>query len=163
MPDIAKAIREEISRIAHKEIRAATGQLHRDNVALKRTVRELTRRAAALESGTRRLRKLAATTQAKEAAVTPDEVGSARITAKMIRALRARLGVSQVQFAKLAGVSPMAVYQWEHKKGQLSFRGGSKQKILRVRKLGKREAQERLGKAPAPKKKTAKKKAARRK
>jgi hypothetical protein len=36
------------------------------------------------------------------------------------------------------------VYQWEHKEGRLSFRGNAKAAIVAIRKLNRKEAQQRL-------------------
>ena len=76
------------------------------------------------------------------------EVGSdgskARITAKMIQSIRSRLGLSQDAFARLVGVSQQSVYQWERAKGRLKFRGDTKQRIVAVRMMGKREARAEL-------------------
>ena len=76
--------------------------------------------------------------------VTEDEVGKARIKAKMIRATRAKLGLSQADLAALLGVNGQTVYQWEHKEGRLNFRGNAKTAIVAVRKLERQEAQEKL-------------------
>jgi len=144
MSDIAKVIKEEIRRLARKEARAATAGLRKDSAALKRAVADHKRRIAKLERDNRGL-VIEANRRRKEAVqVTDDEVESARITAKMIRAIRAKLGLSQAQLAQLLGVNSQTVYQWEHKQGRLSFRGNAKAAIVEVRKLDRKEAQKRL-------------------
>ena len=140
MPNIAKALKEEILRLARKEAKAATAGLRKDNADLKRTTADQRRRIAKLERHNRRL-VIEANRRRKEAVqVTDDEVESARITAKMIRAVRAKLGLSQAQLARLLGVNSQTVYQWEHKEGRLSFRGNAKAAIVAVRKLDRKEA-----------------------
>jgi DNA-binding transcriptional regulator YiaG len=43
------------------------------------------------------------------------------ITGKVIKAVRKRLGITQIQLAKLAGVSNQAVVNWEQKEGRWYF------------------------------------------
>ena len=84
--------------------------------------------------------------RAKQAAKAPaNEADKARITAKMIRSVRERLGISRDGFAKLVGVSPNSVYLWENKEGRLQFRGDTKARIVALRKMTKAETQRQLG------------------
>jgi DNA-binding transcriptional regulator YiaG len=62
----------------------------------------------------------------------------------MIRSIRAKLNLSQAEFAALIGVNGQSVYQWEHKEGRLTFRGNTKAAIVALRKLNRKEAQQRL-------------------
>ena len=61
-----------------------------------------------------------------------------------IRSLRRKLGLSQKEFGKLAGVSTGAVTQWERKSGALKLRGATKTALLAIRGIGKAEARKRL-------------------
>jgi len=144
MPDIAKVLKEEIQRLARKEVRAATANLRKDNVALKRTVVDHKRRLAKLERDNRQLMTDAAKRRKESLAVSEVEVQSARVTGDMIRGIRTKLKLSQADFGKLAGVNPQTVYQWEHKEGSLSFRGNAKAAIVALRKLDRKEVQQRL-------------------
>ena len=74
----------------------------------------------------------------------PAEGQKARITAKGMRSLRKKLGLTGQEFAKLLGVSLISVYQWEKKSGPLRVRDATRAAILSVRDLGAREAKERL-------------------
>lgn len=143
MPNIAKILKDEIQRLAKREIKVATDSLRKDNAALKRTVADLKRRLAKLESGNKRQPTNAEADSPKVAVVESDEV-KAKITGKMIRSIRSRLGLSQADFAKLVGVSGQTVLQWEHKDGRLDFRGNGKAAIVGIRNIGKREAKKRL-------------------
>jgi DNA-binding transcriptional regulator YiaG len=69
-----------------------------------------------------------------------------RFSAKGIRSLRRKLKLSQADFAKLVGVSDLAVYQWEKKEGKLALRQTTKTKLAEIRGLGRREALDRIGK-----------------
>lgn len=144
MPDIAKVLKEEIQRLARKEIRAATANLRKDTIALKRAVNEQKRRIDALERQNKKLHAGAAKPKGeKQDAESP--VVNARISAKMIKSIRKRLGLSQAQLAKLLGVNGQTVYQWEHKEGRLTFRRNIKERIVEIRNLGAREAKKLLG------------------
>lgn len=143
MPNIAKVLKAEIQRISRNEIKAVVAGLRKDVIGLKKTVADLKKRLAKSESYNKSLLAGKESVAAKSA---PDgsDVDKARITAKMIRSIRDRLGLSQNAFAKLVGVSSQAVYQWERTTGRLKFRGATKAKIIAVRKIGKREAKKLL-------------------
>jgi DNA-binding transcriptional regulator YiaG len=149
MPNLAQVLKDEIHRLARKEFRAATSALKSDNAALKRFVAQLKRQVAALERDVRwlkaaekRLRE--GVTQSKTAS---DELEQIRFTAKGIRSLRTRLGVSQAEIAELVGVSGQAVYVWENKEGRLNLRTDSKAALAELRTIGVREARRRLEEA----------------
>lgn len=143
VPNIAKLLKDEIQRLAKKEIKAATDSLRKDNTALKRTVADLKRRLVKLESNNKRQVAKTEVDRLQASEEGADQV-KARITGKMIRSIRSRIGLSQADFARLVGVSSLTVYQWEHKDGRLDIRGNSKGAIVRIRKMGKREARQRL-------------------
>ena len=147
MSNIAKALKAEISRIGRKEAKSAISPIARSNIALKKFVADLRGRVTALEKENKRL---VAATKKVEAAIPPKpaaETSKARITSTTIRSLRNRLGLSQVGFAKLVGVTPYSVHLWENKDGPLSLRDKTKAAILSVRGLGAKEAKEKLAEA----------------
>ena len=144
MPNIAKILKEEIQRLAKHEIKSATRGLKKDNSVLKRTVAEMKRRLAKLESINKRWVAKAGADGPKAMKVQDDEIKAARITGKMIRSIRSRLGLSQDAFAKLVGASSQTVLMWEHKDGRLQLRGNRKAAIVGIRKMGKRDAKARL-------------------
>jgi DNA-binding transcriptional regulator YiaG len=137
--NIGKVLRLEIQRLARKEVKAASTRLHKIAADLKRRVAALKRRTMDLERQSKRLRAVAGDRRLKAPAAADQAVRKARITAKMIRTIRSRLGLAQAGFAKLLGVSSQTVYQWEHKKGRLHFRGDVKARIVSARKTKKRE------------------------
>ncbi len=147
MPDIAKVMKEEMQRLARKELKTALAVLQKDLAALKKEAAQQRRRIAALEKENRRLLRGMGPDRAAKSKPESDEgkaVDRTRVTAKMVRALRARLGLSQAEFAKLAGVNGQSVYMWEHKEGRLTFRGGTKARVVALRKLTKKEARQEL-------------------
>lgn len=147
MPNIAKIIQQEIQRIAKKEIKAAMTGLQKNLAALRKALAEQKRVITRLEKENRRLmRDLKKRAPAKDKAEgdTSKQADRARVTGKMVRAQREKLGLSQAEFAKLVGVSSLTVYKWEHKEGRLTFRGDAKGKLVALRTMGKREARKRL-------------------
>ena len=156
MPDIARVLKEEIQRLARKESKAAVANLRKDNAMLKHVAADHKRRLVKLERANRLLLSEAQKRRKQSMLVTDGEVDKSRITAKMIRATRDQLSLSQADFAELIGVSAQTVYQWEHKEGRLSFRGNTKAAIVAVRKLNRQEAQQQL--EALREKKTAKRK-----
>ena len=157
MPDLGGMLKEEIRRLARKEVRTAIANLRKDNAMLKRVAADHKRRLAKVERENRQLMTDAVKPRKQALPASEDVVQSARITGKMIRGIRAKLKLSQADFAKLVAVNPQTVYQWERKQGRLVFRGNSKAAIVELRKLHPHEAQERLGKSGQGPKKQAKK------
>lgn len=141
MPDIRKALTDEIRRIARKETKAATEAMRKDNAALKHAVVDLKRRIAGLEA---RSKHVPARVGEPSVAAPEVKAARARITSAMIQRMRAKLALTQKDFADLLGVSRVAVRLWEGKTGRLGLRGESKAAVVRVRQMGKREARKRL-------------------
>lgn len=144
MPDFAKALKEEIQRLARKEVKQEAAALKKENIALKRRVADLNKRLDRLEKKNRKVIK-AVSPQIEQAEASPSsEVDSARISAKMIRKLRDKWDITQGDMALLLGVSPQSVYQWERKEGRLNLRREPKAAVVAIRDMGKREVMQRL-------------------
>ncbi len=141
MPNIGKILKEEIQRLARKEIKAAIANLKKSNASLKRTAADHKRRLAQLERDSKLLQKQ---TEMHTFKADGDEVEKSRITAKMIRSVRERLGISREDFGSLVGASPQSVYLWENKKGRLTFRGDTKASIVALRGTSKADAWKKL-------------------
>jgi DNA-binding transcriptional regulator YiaG len=62
----------------------------------------------------------------------------------MVRKLRAKLGLTRADFAKLAGVSGLTVYKWEKSAGRIRPRGRALAGLAKVMGMGKREAKRAL-------------------
>lgn len=159
MTTLATALKDEIRRLARKEIKAQTGrtakavaQYRRDIAQLKRQQRELERKLARLES------------QAGQPQPAPASElnGDARFSARSVKAQRRRIGLSAADYAKLVGVSPLTIYNWENKKSRP--RQEQLAALVALRGLGKREAEAKLQllatakKKPAPKRRSTAKK-----
>ena len=176
MANLANALKEEIGRIARKEIRQQTAgtaksvaQGERDIAALKRQIEDLQGKLSSLRTqdapkptaGKKTTSKKTATKkQDKEpvgaASATGKQSSRARFSAKGLRAHRERIGLSADNYGKLIGVSGLSIYNWEQEKARP--REGSIAALTTVRGIGKREAVKRLG-ALAPPKPKAKAKA----
>ena len=140
MPNIATVLKEEISRLARKEIRGQTGTLqkasaqHRRDIAtMKRQVADLQRQVALLE------RKVLA--PSRETPRVGDDA-RVRFTSNGLRSQRKRLGLSAAAYASLVGVTPQSIYNWEREVA--SPRKQQVVALAALRSIGKREAQARL-------------------
>jgi DNA-binding XRE family transcriptional regulator len=141
VPNIAVLLKEEITRLARKETRQqletlkkASAQYRSDIASLKREVARLT------QQGLRLNRTVARSSDAPADGSPPRAF---RFVAKGLRAHRSRLGLSATKYALLAGVSPQAIYNWES--GTSRPRASQLATIANLRRMGKREATERLG------------------
>ncbi len=140
MPNIGTALREEILRLARREIRKqttvfrkASAQYRKDIAEMKRRLSELRRKVGPLE---KQIRK-SVPSQPAEA-----DAEHVRFTAKGLRSQRQRLGLSAANYGKLIGVTGQTIYSWEQETSRP--RKSHVAKIASLRHLGKREAQTRL-------------------
>lgn len=141
MPNVAAALRAEISRVARKEARQLTetlrkqvNTLRKDNVAHKQQRAKLERRVLELE-------RIVRSTRIAEARPV-DEDANLRFSAARLKRQRERLGLSAADFGALVGCSGQSIYLWES--GKTRPRKPQLARIAAVRALGKREAQARL-------------------
>ena len=129
--------RNEVVRLARREVNKVTGSLRRDVRSLKRTASEFRRTILELKRfAGRQLKQL----EQKEAqlSATPEEIKKARFSPRLIRAIRKRLDLSQRELAMLSGVTVGAVHQWET--GKFVPKDEKKGVLVALRKLGRREA-----------------------
>lgn len=139
MPNIAAVLKEEIARIARREIREEVAQLRKASASYRSDIAELKRRNKDLEQVVRRLQKVAGNS-ARSSKQEPET--SFRFTAKKFAAERSRLGLSAADFGLLLGASDQSVYKWEQDK--VKPRGRNLQAIAVMHGIGKREAAVRL-------------------
>jgi DNA-binding transcriptional regulator YiaG len=140
MPDVAAVLKEEITRLARKEVKQQVGPLRktiaeqrRTIAALRRQVTELARNQAFLQQ--QENRRLAEAPKANAAK-------GVRFSARGVKVDRKRLGLSAKDYGLLVGVSDQTIYNWERgrsKSGATALAGWAA-----VRGLGKREAVRRL-------------------
>ena len=137
MPNIASILRDEISRVARKEVRSETAGLKKAVSAYRAEIAALKRRAQALEQELRRLSK-AGTKAAPAAAAEEPSREALRFSAKSLAAQRQRLGLSADDCGRLVGASGQSIYNWEA--GTVRPRAKHLPAIAALRQLGKKEA-----------------------
>jgi len=145
MPNIAAVFKQEISRLARKEIRHQTQSLRRAATQYRRDIAKLKREASKLQSELARVVRQVRNGAAPR--VSENGAEGARFTAKGVRSRRARLSVSAADFGKLVGVAGHTVYKWEH--GAAKPRKRQFAALASLRAVGKREAATRLEKLDA--------------
>lgn len=135
MPNVGQVLKEEIARISRREIKKATAVLQRSSATYRKEIAALKRHVAQLERAVKDARKVPRSIVAPK-----DEAADSghRFSAKGLRTLRHRLGLSAPQLGKLLDVSEQSVYLWES--GKASPRASSLAAIVRLRGIGKREA-----------------------
>ena len=149
MPNVAQVLKLEMKRIAAKELRASglVGKLKTLNArvrTLQRRVKELEKRPVAVT----------AKPEAQEAEA-PKKGRRFKATPAVLKRIRAKLGVTQVELAKLVGVSHSAVYQWEA--GRIGPRAKTAAQLQAIEKIGRREARARLEAPDKPVKRSGRK------
>lgn len=136
MGKIESVMREEIARLARKEIRQAVEPLRKENRELKRRVVKLEKLATPIH------REIKKKTEAKlesmaDLRAPEEEVKAARISPAWVQNLRMKLNLSQPELASLIGVSASAVRTWEY--GTSVPRGQRREALVALRKLGRRD------------------------
>ena len=149
MTTLAIALKDEIRRLARKEIKAQTGRTARAVAQYRREIAQLKRQQRELERKLARLQAQSGKTQPAPAAAELN--GDARFSARSVKAQRRRTGLSAADYAKLVGVSPLTIYNWENKKSRP--RQGQLATLVALRGLGKRGAQAKLELVAAAEKK----------
>jgi DNA-binding transcriptional regulator YiaG len=136
MPNIASIFKDEILRLARKEVRKEIEPLKKASAQYRSEIAALKRRLAVLEKGQVRQEKKAS----KVVAVDNEAEGNTRVrfSAKGFATKRQKLGISAGDMGKLLGVSGQTVYHWET--GKSRPRQKQIAAIAAVRKLGKRKA-----------------------
>lgn len=137
MPNIASILKNEIVRLARKEVRSDTEGLKKASAQYRTEIAGLKRRVTELEKKHVRLEKKAPKKVIPEA----KSVGDARHrwSAQRFAAQRQKLGVSAGAMGTLLGVSAQSVYNWEA--GKSRPRQQQLAGIAALRKLGKRKAE----------------------
>lgn len=141
MPNIATVLKDEVARLVRKELRGETVALKKANGRYRTEIAGLKRRILVLEqklkASERSVSRAAGTTDPAKA-----DGEKLRFRADGLKKLRERLDLSAPVLASILGVSAQTIYNWEA--------GGSRPgqeplgKIAILRKMGKREVQQRL-------------------
>jgi DNA-binding transcriptional regulator YiaG len=144
MPNIAAVFKDEIARLARKEVRAQTAELKKASAQHRAHIAALRRRLDELERQLKRVGKVTTRSAAQDAQDDGEAGTPRRFSATRLAAQRRKLGLSAADFAALLGVSGQSVYKWEH--GGARPRAAQLEAIAALRGVGKREAEARLAK-----------------
>ncbi|WP_066269905.1 helix-turn-helix domain-containing protein [Hydrogenophaga palleronii] len=148
MTTFAASLKKEIARAARKELRDELSALRKGSSTYRSEIAELKRKIKALESKVKALSRTAPSVASKTASKPDATLARTKPGRKVtfgpaeFSALRQRLGFTQAQMAQLVGASALSIYKWES--GQVTPRAAQLEKIMSVRKIGKREAVARL-------------------
>jgi DNA-binding transcriptional regulator YiaG len=141
MSNLAAALKEEVCRLARKEIKSQVGptkqavaQHRREIAALKRQVEEQRKKIAFLEAQERK--------RVAEPSSSTGDAENVRFSSRSFKAQRDRLGLSAKDYGLLVGVSGITIYNWEQDKSRP--RQAQLAALAAVRGIGKREALARL-------------------
>ena len=133
MPNFASVLKDEIVRLARKEVRKEVEGLKKASVHYRTEIAGLKRRVAELEKKHVRLEKKAPKKAIPE--VEGEGTTRHRFSAQRFAAQRQKLGVSAGAMGTLLGVSAQSVYNWEA--GKSRPRQQQLAAIAALRKLGK--------------------------
>jgi len=141
MANIAAVLKEEISRLARKEIRRQTNALKKASAQYRRGIAEMKRWVSDLQHKVASLERQVLKDVSPE--VTEADTKRVRFTAKGLRSQRKRLDLSAADYGKLVGVTGQTIYSWE--RGTSRPRKQQLARITSVRGMGKKQALARLG------------------
>ena len=136
MPNLASILKQEIARVARKEVRRETAALKKASTGHRSEIATLKRRAVEME---RQLRGVAKSAQPSAPVPANDESSAdgARFSAKGLATHRKRLGLSASELGLLMGASTQSVYNWES--GKVRPHAKFLPVIVALRTVGKRE------------------------
>lgn len=140
MPNIAVVLKDEIARLARREIRRQTNVLRKASAQYRKDIAEMKRRVSNLQRRITPLEKQLLKNVPSQAAEPDAE--HVRFTAKGLRSQRKRLGLSAADYGKLIGVTGQTIYSWEQETSRP--RKPQVARIAAIRQLGRREALARL-------------------
>ena len=137
MPNIAGVLKEEIRRLAKKEIKAQVGSTRQAVARYRSDIAKLKRQLGQQEREIKLLKKRSQQ-QTGQPQPAEDELDSVRFSARSVKAQRSRLGLSAADYGKLVGVSGLTIYNWEQEKARP--RKAQLTALVAVRGIGKKEA-----------------------
>lgn len=140
MPNIGTILKQEITRLARRELRAELLATRKASVQYRHAIAALRSKVASLEKQVAQFERRASKGTPAPA---PESTGTpVRFGAKGLKALRARLGLSAAELGKVLGVTGQSIYNWEL--GNARPRAEQIQKIVALRAVGKREMKQYL-------------------
>jgi DNA-binding transcriptional regulator YiaG len=134
--NIAVAFKNEISRVARKEVREETRTLKKQSAHYRGDIAALKKRVLELERTIKHLGNSKQETPPKKTSAPSSS--KVRFSAKGFAAQRKRLGLSAMDLGAILRVSAQSVYHWEQ--GKSRPRASQMPAISALRKMGKRDA-----------------------
>ncbi len=141
MSNLMIVMKDEMRRIARKEIKVSISGLKKDRAAQRKAIAALKRQAKQDRKTIDALTEAAAR-QVKQSM--PGLQKDARITARGVKALRRKLKLSQADFGRLVGVTGITIMKMEKHQGPLNIRKKTRQAYLPIMNIGVKEARLRL-------------------
>jgi transcriptional regulator with XRE-family HTH domain len=108
--NIASVLKEEITRLARKEIKSETEVLKKAASQYRSEIVDLKRRAVALEKQLSKLGKEVGGNTPPKSEVSPDKI---RFVAKGFKSMRQKLGITAKETSVLLDISAPTIYNWE--------------------------------------------------
>jgi DNA-binding transcriptional regulator YiaG len=140
MPNVATLLKQEIIRLARREVNAQTKAIRKANAQYRRDIAHLKRQAAALSKQVTYLERQERKRASKKVPAANTE--GRRFSARGLKTHRAKRGLSAADYATLVGVTAQTIYSWEQ--GKSKPRAGQFASLVAVRDFGQREALRRL-------------------
>ncbi len=120
-----------------------TPEPHRPAARAKKAAKKAAKKTArkAAKKTTKKAAKKTAKKKAGKKAPRPRNAkGELIFTGPDVVGLRKKFGMSEIEFAYIAGVTPLTVQNWENKPGGLTLRKNSRESLEEIVKLTKRKA-----------------------
>jgi DNA-binding transcriptional regulator YiaG len=140
MPNFASVLKEEIVRLARKEVRAETESLKKASAHFRSDIAGLKKRLTALEKQLSHIEKKSSDKASSNAAA--EGATRTRFSAKGLATQRQKLGLPAADMGALLGVSAQTIYNWEA--GKSKPRSQQLAAIATLRGMGKRKAKAQL-------------------
>ena len=140
MANIALALKEEITRLARRELRAETEKLKKASAQYRTDIASLKRRVLQLEKQLAKLHLQSAREARLQSTATTS--GNTRFSARGIHTLRERLELSAAKLGSIFGLTAQTIYNWEQGKTR-----PSKEQLVAIavlKKMSKKEVYARL-------------------
>ena len=141
MSNLQSVFRQEIQRLARREVRSELEATKRAVAQHRREIAELKRRNTALERTVSYLQSRE-TKRLKAGPSQAEPPKGTRFSVRSLKAQRRTSGLSREDYASLVGVSGSTIYNWES--GSTKPRGKHLATLVSLRGIGKREASKRM-------------------
>ena len=139
MPNLNAVLKSEITRLSNKAVRQQVDPIRSAASAQRKQLLDLKKQVQQLQ---RELAELRRASTVQRPVAESEDGAKHRFSAKGFKSLRSRLNLSAQDFGLLLKVGAQTIYNWEGEK--TTPRQGQIPLIAELRKLGKREIQQRL-------------------